>query len=96
MSPGCVEKKYIKRANRQSSTASAPLNRDKWKPFENDVTPSPCIPWYATLGFVNRAARLHGDLDKAAAGYRFPNPGMLAAFDPEKRAQAVTLWLTIR
>lgn len=72
------------------------INRDKWQAFYNAVSPPPSIPWFAALSAVDRTLPLHPDLDKAAAGYMFPDPGMLAAFERDKRARAVTLWLAIR
>lgn len=54
------------------------------------------MPWFAALATVNRAAIVYPDLDKASAGYMFPDPGMLASFEPDKCLKAVTLWLAIR
>ncbi|KAF7967753.1 hypothetical protein HWV62_33229 [Athelia sp. TMB] len=100
--PAGVFKKYRSRkpprgkGSKGKSCAPPPVNRDKWKPFINSVTPLPSQSWFAALSTVNRNDPIHRDLDKSAAGYMYPDPGLIASFEADKRLQAISLWLAIR
>ncbi|KAF7965185.1 hypothetical protein HWV62_45244 [Athelia sp. TMB] len=52
--------------------------------------------WYRALATVNRSLPIYKDLDKSDAGYMFPDPGLIASFEPDKQMQAITIWLAIR
>lgn len=80
-----------------NSRTNPGANHDKWEDVTSDLIP-PDMPWWTTmLRAVNRSrARIHLDLPVQDKGYAFPDPNSLTALPPDKQAQKLCAWLSLR
>jgi hypothetical protein len=88
---------HVNLSGGNNSQTNPGANRDKWEDVASDLIP-PDIPfWTTALRTVDRnRARIRLDLPVQDKGYAFPDPNSLAALPPDKQAQKLCAWLSLR
>jgi hypothetical protein len=88
---------HVNLSGGNNSQTNPGANRDKWEDVASDLIP-PDIPfWTTALRTVDRnRACIRLDLPVQDKGYAFPDPNSLAALPPDKQAQKLCAWLSLR